>query len=182
MPGPVFLKGEEINLRTRERKDIPWMRDMINEKDIRRSGTNRYPMNEENEKDFFERNVVEGKDCVHLIIAKDGERKGFISLIDIDLEDGKAEIGLAISVDEQGKGYGTEASRLMTDYGFRELRLHRIYAGVFAPNPRSVKIWEGLGYKKECVMREHVYIDGEYRDKYIFGILREEWRSENYLD
>ncbi|MBS3816844.1 MAG: GNAT family N-acetyltransferase [Candidatus Thermoplasmatota archaeon] len=175
MNGAVFLESEEVKLKTVEEEDIEWMRDNINDPEIRAYTTGRYPLNLEQERKFFEGHVSEGRDPIHLLITRDGDRKGVISFIDMNRDAGNAEIGLWICADEQGKSFGTEASRLMTDYGFRELRLHRIYARVFAHNPASGKIWEKLGYREEGVMREHDFIDGDYRNLRIYGILREEW-------
>lgn len=174
----VFLKGEEVELKTIEEEDIEWMRDNIKDPEIRAYTTGRYPVNLEQETKFFEKQVSEGRDQIHVLITQDGDRKGMVSFIDIQRDSGNAEIGLWISADEQGKGFGTEASRLMTDHGFRELRLHRIYARVFEHNPASAKIWQKLGYLEEGVMREHEFIDGDYRDLHIYGILREEWQNK----
>ncbi len=177
MAGAVFISGENIDLLTIEEEDIEWMRDNINDPEIRAYTSRRYPVNIKQEKEFFEESVSSGDNKVHLMISYEGERRGVISLMDIDMERGNAEIGLWISSEEQGKGIGTEASRLMTDYGFKELRLHRIFARVFEHNPASARVWEKLGYEEEGVMREHGFIDGDYQNLRIYGILREEWRK-----
>ena len=177
MAGAVFINGENVDLVTIEEEDIEWMRDNINDPEIRAYTSGRYPVNMKQEREFFEKSVSSGDNKVHLMISQDGERKGVISLMNINKERGNAEIGLWISSDEQGKGIGSEASRLMTDYGFKELRLHRIYARVFEHNPRSARVWEKLGYQEEGLMREHDFIDGEYMDLRIYGILREEWEQ-----
>ncbi len=178
MTGAVFLEGEGIELRTIEEEDIEWMRDNINDPEIRKYTSMKYPLNYEQEKDWFENSVSSEGGPIHLLITEDKDRKGVISLMKVNKEGGNAEIGLWISGEEQGKGVGTEASRLMTDYGLRELRLHRIYARVFEHNPGSAKIWEKLDYQEEGCMREHDFIDGEYRDLRIFGMLRDEWQNK----
>ncbi len=175
MSGAVFLEGEDIELRTIEEEDIEWMRDKINDPEIRNYLQFRYPQNIQQEKEFFENQVSGGEGQSHLIISQDGESKGMISLIGIDAESGNAEIGLWIDPDEQNKGLGTKASRLMIDYGFKELRLHRIHARVFDHNVRSKKIWKNLGFEEEGVLREVDFIDGEFRDLHIYGLLEDEW-------
>ncbi len=178
MDGAVFLEGEDIELRTVEEDDIEWMTENINDPEIRSYTTMRYPANYEQEERWFEERVSGAEDTIHLKITEDGERKGLISLMNINKDSGNAEIGLWIAREEQGKGYGTKASKLITDYAFRELRLHRVFARAFEHNPASRKIWQNLGYREEGIMREHDFLDGEYRNLYIYGILRKEWEGQ----
>ncbi len=177
MSGSVFIEDEEIELRTIEKEDIEWMKDNINDPEIRKYTTMRYPTNYEQEENWFEKSVSGEGGRIHLLITENEKRKGIISFVNINKDSGNAEVGLWISSDEQGKGYGTKAAKLITEYGFRELRLHRVYARVFEFNLASKKIWEKLGYKEEGIMREHGYLDGEYRDMLIYGVLREEWNN-----
>ena len=177
MTGSVFLRSDDIELRTIEEEDIEWMRENINDPDIRRYTTMRYPINYEQEKEWFEKRVSGEGGPVHLLITEDGDRKGVISLMKINKEGGNAEIGLWISSEEQGKGYGTRASKVMIEYGFRELRLHRVYARVYEHNTSSKKIWKKLGFKEEGVLREGDFIDGEYEDIFMYGLLRDEWEE-----
>ena len=74
-----------------------------------------------------------------------------------------------------GKGYGTEATRLLLKFGFEELRLNRIWLTVFENNPRARKVYENLNFKEEGLMREHALIEGEYVDIVVMGLLRNEF-------
>ncbi len=179
MPGTVFISGDNVDLVTIEEEDIEWMRDNINDPNLRKTITARYPVNMKQEKEFFENVVSEREEGVHLIIAKENKRIGMISLFDINRDEGRAEIGIWITSSKQGKGHGTEACEIITEYGFRELRLHRIYARVLENNPASLKVFEKLGFVKEGNLRDHAFIDGDYQNMHVFGILREEWRRSN---
>lgn len=79
---------------------------------------------------------------------------------------------------EWGKGVATETVKLISAFGFNELDLHRLQAGVFANNFGSQKVLEKNGYKKEAVFRKKSFINkgDDYIDSYMYGILRDEWR------
>lgn len=76
-----------------------------------------------------------------------------------------------------GKGYGVEATKLLLDFGFNELNLHRIQLNVIAYNEKAIKTYERAGFKKEGVHRELVNRDGTRYDLYLYGLLRNEWNK-----
>lgn len=176
MPGAVFLKGQKINLRTVEEEDVKFLRDNINRQDVRTHLTARKPVNLKQEKDFFEE-VISSEDNVHLAISREEEIIGIISLEEDEKDLRVAELGIWIDPDHHGKGYGTEAAKLVTDYGFNELNYHRIMARAHGENKGSQRIWEKLGFTKEGELREQVYRQGEFTDAYLYGILEHEWSN-----
>jgi RimJ/RimL family protein N-acetyltransferase len=74
-----------------------------------------------------------------------------------------------------GKGYGTEVTRLIVNYGFLSLNLHRIMLTVSEPNIGAVKAYTKAGFRTEGVMRQSCFRDGHYHDKLIMSVLRPEW-------
>jgi len=79
--------------------------------------------------------------------------------------------------DTWGKGYGTEAGRLLLDYAFTRLGFHRVSIGVVALNERALGYWEGLGFKKEGVQRDGYHCNGEYSDFVMMSILEDEYEN-----
>ena len=87
---------------------------------------------------------------------------------------------LSISIGDRanwGKGYGGEAMRLVLDYAFRELNLHRIQLTVFEYNARAILLYEKLGFRREGVYREFMQRDGKRYDMYLYGLLSREWSA-----
>lgn len=103
----------------------------------------------------------------HLCIVKceNDELIGNIAFNKIDYKNGTAELGIFIGEENNlGKGYGSEAINLLTNYGFKELRLHTIYLTVLDNNPRAKKAYTKCGFN-ECGRRhEAIYRDGKYID------------------
>jgi RimJ/RimL family protein N-acetyltransferase len=87
-----------------------------------------------------------------------------------------AELQIRIGeVAERGHGYGTEAIRKLLNFSFKDLNLHRVYLHVFVSNEAAIRAYSKAGFSREGVLRQHTYIDGEYLDVIVMGILQEEF-------
>jgi len=174
MPGAVYLEAEAVTLTTIEEEDLPFLRDTINDPAVRAGVLYRPPLNLAQEREYFE-TVVCDDGSVNLLVCVDGEPAGTIGLEDIDEVNGTAEIGLFLAESHWGKGVGTESARLITDFAFRERRLHRVYARVRTDDEASARIWEKLGYRHEATHREAVFHEGEHVDLELYAALADEW-------
>jgi RimJ/RimL family protein N-acetyltransferase len=76
-----------------------------------------------------------------------------------------------------GKGYGTDAMRLIVNYGFRELNLHRITSSTISYNIGSIRVHEKVGFQREGVQRQSIQREGQRFDVIHFGLLRDEWAA-----
>ncbi|MFB6211637.1 MAG: GNAT family N-acetyltransferase [Halobacteriales archaeon] len=174
MPGPAFLHGEDVTLRTIEEADIDFLQENVNDPGIWRAIGRSRPVNRTQEAEFYE-SVVADDDSIQLLITVDGTAVGMISLQPINQQQGHAEIEFWIAEAHRQEGYGTEAARLMVGYAFDQLRLHKVIGQVFAFNDPSRRLFERLGFTQESVHREEQFVDGEYHDIYWYGILESEW-------
>lgn len=73
------------------------------------------------------------------------------------------------------KGLGREAERLMLEYAFNTLNLHRVEAYIYKTNPRSLAVAKKVGFREEGILRKREYLNGEYVDCMALGILKEEF-------
>lgn len=174
MPGALFLTGQWIDLHTIEESDLPFLQKSINSPAVRQHLTVRTPVNEVQEREWFEEQVT-SEDRVNLLIVGSDGPAGTVGLGPIDSPDGNAEIGIWIQESDWGRNYGTEASELLITYAFENLRIHRIEARVFEGNEASRNLWETLGFDHEAVHREAAYLHGEYIDVHRYAMLENEW-------
>jgi ribosomal-protein-alanine N-acetyltransferase len=86
-----------------------------------------------------------------------------------------AKLGYAIAADHWRYGYATDAVRTLVDFGFRELKLHRISAAMGPDNTASIAIVHRLGMTYEGCIRDHVYTNGGWRDSLLYSVLVDEW-------
>ena len=109
----------------------------------------------------------------------DGNRLiGFVGIFDIQWAHGDGWVGIGIGErDEWGKGYGTDAMRVILRYAFTEINLHRVSLGVFSYNPRAICSYEKAGFKREGAGRGGVLRDGQRSNDLYMGILRSEWEK-----
>lgn len=77
--------------------------------------------------------------------------------------------------DSVGKGIGTEATWMVTDYAFRALNANRVWLGCHAENFAAWKVYENVGYMLEGVLRQAIYSYGTFADTRQYGMLRSEW-------
>jgi len=89
----------------------------------------------------------------------------------------EADIGYELSPEHWGRGYATEATRALVDFGFRELGLHRISSWCIADNAASARVLERLGLRQEGRLRENEYFKGRWWDTLLYGLLESEWRA-----
>jgi [ribosomal protein S5]-alanine N-acetyltransferase len=87
-----------------------------------------------------------------------------------------AELGYELDPHYWGRGYATEAARAMLDFGFTELKLHRISAYCIAENSASSRVLERVGMRREGVQRQKEWMKGRWWDTYMYAMLRHEWR------
>ena len=92
--------------------------------------------------------------------------------LEVNKDQGRAELGYWIGVPHWGKGYATEAGRAMLAFGFETLKLHRITAHHFARNPASGRVLAKIGMQREGLLRQHVRKHGGFEDCVMYGILR----------
>lgn len=169
MPGPVYLAGDRLALRTLEPEDEAFVRRHWNAPELRHWFGKGDPIDDERLSAFLDEDAA-----VHFLPCRDGEPVGFLWLFGIDDGAGRAELGYWVVPDEQGNGYATEAAELGLRYAFDERRLHKVAARVLEGNAPSRRVLEKLGFREEGHLREHYFVDGEYVDATLFGVLADD--------
>jgi len=104
---------------------------------------------------------------------------GFIHLWWVIWAQADAFIAIGIGEPElRGKGYGTDAMRVLVRYAFHELNLHRVSLRVLAENARAIRAYEKTGFVIEGRERGADSRDGQRTDIIWMGLLREDWEKE----
>ena len=133
------------------------------------------PNTEEDSRGFVRQNIYDAglyprKRYALAIIESETQRlAGAAELHSRDIHNG--EIGYSLHPRFWGRGMATEAARLLIDFGFKELHLHRIYATCDPRNIASYKVMEKLGLTFEGRMRENLLIKDGWRDSLLYSIL-----------
>lgn len=116
----------------------------------------------------------DGETCFVFAVRSDDDLLGLVNIDDLDWTNSHAEIGIALTdKSARGKGYASEALRLICDYAFRELGLHRVWSRIIDGNEASMKLFSAAGFEMEGRMRSHVRRGGVWLDMTIWGLVRE---------
>jgi [ribosomal protein S5]-alanine N-acetyltransferase len=107
------------------------------------------------------------------VAIADDDLVGFVRLELSGVQAGK--LGFATAADYWRRGYALDATRTLVDFGFRELKLHRISAAMGPDNTASIAIVRRLGMTYEGRIRDHVYTNGRWRDSLLYSVLVNEW-------
>jgi RimJ/RimL family protein N-acetyltransferase len=181
-----IIRGERVYLRPSERADVPTFVRWFTDADVVRNLATRAPMSQAAEEQWFDRMLeAQGRTAYHFVICllADDRPIGTIGFHEIDLRNGTADFGIAIGEkDEWGKGYGTDATRAICDFGFAELRLERIGLYDYADNDRGRRAYAKAGFVHEGTLRRAHFARGDHHDVHVMSILRDEWLARRRRD
>ncbi|MFJ8461838.1 GNAT family N-acetyltransferase [Lysinibacillus xylanilyticus] len=111
-----------------------------------------------------------------ICLVENSQIIGDLAIMEIDLDNKKAMFRIALhSIENCGKGYGAEAVQLTQKFTFEELQLNRLELQVYSHNIRGMKSYEKVGFKKEGILRQSLYMNDKYSDEIIMSILRDEY-------
>jgi RimJ/RimL family protein N-acetyltransferase len=114
-----------------------------------------------------------GDDGGILVIARKEERIGFVSWFKVDFPPAHYwSMGIGLLPEARGRGYGTQAHRLLARYLFAHTTVHRIEGITEAENAAEQRVLEKAGFTREGVMRGVFWRDGAWRDGALYSLLR----------
>ena len=174
-----MLEGKNVNLRLMEKEDLPLFAEWFNKPEV---------FGEYNPLRQITKTEVEKMfDSPHelkpfIIEKKDGSKIGFIAhFYVLHPAVRQLEVGYSLVPSERGKGYCTEALEIMVDFLFLSKDIMRIQALTDLRNVASQKVLEKVGFKREGTLRKNFFVRGEWRDTYLYDILKEEWKEPKIL-
>lgn len=122
-----------------------------------------------------------GYDPMNLVIENEDEKPiGTIQLYGVDEMNKSCSLGVRIGdKDYWGKGYGEDAITALLKYAFTNLDMYRVSLKVYEYNIRAYKCYLKCGFKDEGKTRKSAFIDGQFYDEIIMGILKDDFIKEN---
>ena len=172
------LKGELIYLRALEPDDLDFLYRIENDKAIWEVSGTLQPYSRHILKKYLEasgRDIYEAKQLRLAICTHQKELVGLVDLYNFDPLNAHAGIGIIIADENsRNKGYGGEAIDLICNYGFRQLGLHQIYAGVAASNERSVHLFKKKGFLETGRKRDWLRRAGRFEDELFLQKIKQD--------
>lgn len=178
----VFLVGPRLYLRALEEADVSeeyahW----LNDPEVTRylTGSGQFPATIHSLKTFLQRFQNSTTDIIFAVIdRKTNLHIGNVTLNRIHWIHRTADTGIIIGRKAfWGKGYALEAWKLLLDYAFNRLGLHKVIAGALAEHEASLSVMKKLGFVVEGHLRQEFWVQGRYQDGLRLGLLQEEFSA-----
>lgn len=168
-----MIRGKKVNLRAIEREDLPLLRDMRNDVSQNQYFRTWKQLNMENQENFFQNFIMSDKHIVFGIYLQCRSCLiGECRLSYIDWQKRSAEVGIYIAPKYQNRGFGTEALKMLADYGFNQANLHRIATEIQVDNRKSIKMFEKVGFQHEGLLVDSFYRNGRYYNTIIMALIQ----------
>lgn len=165
-----------MNLRVAEKEDLPLIGGWRNNPEFQ--GEYNLLMQESNADLAKRYDNLRPDEKWFLIEKKDGTKIGLM----VTGPEGEAqEIGFGIVPNERGKGHCTEAVKIAVDYLFLAKPLACIQANAETNNIASQRVLEKAGFRRDGIARKANFARGDWRDEFLYSILREEWNGPKIL-
>lgn len=140
------------------------------------------PNSKRETKSFVDRALAALRDCprrdytLGIVVVASNRLIGGCGIHVSSPENREGWLGYCLNRHFWRRGYATETARGLTEFGFKDLGLHRIFATCDPANAESAHVLEKVGMKCEGHIREHRWAKGSWRDSLLYSILEQEWK------
>ncbi len=172
-----MLRGERVELRTRREEDVPILHAELYE-DVAtsiRSDTRPWRPVAVSASQYGVGQEGETTAAFSIVELASGELAGEASVWGINQFHRFGHIGMGLRPSFRGRGLGTDTVRVLCYYGFAIRGLHRMQLETLADNAAMRAVAERAGFVQEGQMRATSWVDGEFVDEIVFGLLADEW-------
>lgn len=180
--GHEFLAGTAIYLRSLEMGDRDRLWAWFADREVVRYSLSlwQFPFSQVETEEWLDRTIHDKKTLTLGIVERSsGILIGFAGIVGMRAISRTGEYFIFIGEKRcWSKGYGTETTQLIVNYGFAEFNLHRIALTVSDINVGGVTAYQRAGFVTEGRLRDAAYREGRYHDKIVMSILRTEWQKE----
>jgi RimJ/RimL family protein N-acetyltransferase len=173
--------GELVKLRALEMDDLDIILKYFNTLELRQYLTTAWPMSRNAERQWLERVTLSNPwNQGEIVLAiEDKETNAFLGTIgvfDVSKQHQRAEFGIAIhNPDNLGKGYGTDATKVMLWVAFHVFGLNTVFLHTLDSNKRAQRAYEKAGFKYVGTFRQAAFILGKFHDFVVMDITKDEF-------
>ncbi|HEO70780.1 MAG TPA: N-acetyltransferase [Candidatus Hydrogenedentes bacterium] len=175
-----MLSDDVIYLRKLEREDLEQTYEWFNTPYVYLIMGVESPVSRASQARWFDAMEADPTKIVFALCLQEGHRHvGNVSLDHIDRRHRNARISIFIGEKEfQGIGLGSRAMRLLVQYAFDYLNLHKLWSKARADDEELDRWYERLGFQCEGRQREQEFLEGRYVDKNLWGLLRSDFNAK----
>lgn len=175
-----MIRGNKTALRAVEQRDLTQLMEWRNRPDFRKYFREYRELNSDIQNAWFRNTVLNDSHTVMFSII-DGETDtllGCCGLCYIDWIHRNAELSLYIGYKDSyidNAGYADDACRVLLNYGFRDLNLHKIWAEIYQFDIKKEGLFRNFSFHRDAVLRDHHFHNGKWWDSTVWSILEDEF-------
>ena len=172
-----MIKGKIVGLRAVEKEDLKNLRDWRNNIDFRRNFRETRELNMANQESWFEKSCIGNPNDFMFIIERleDNKPIGACGLLYINWIIRSADFSFYIGHNNSyidSKGYSEEAARLLINYGFKNLNLHKIWMELFEFDKAKIDFFtKNFDFIIDGKLRDNCFEDGKYSNSFILSLI-----------
>jgi UDP-4-amino-4,6-dideoxy-N-acetyl-beta-L-altrosamine N-acetyltransferase len=176
-----MLKSEKIIIRAIEKTDLSTIAAWRSDPDMYDYFYEFLPISTHQQERWYEQQLANRDEINFAVADHEGKLIGTVSIYHIDRRNRKAEWGRLIIGDKncKGKGIGKEIERLVIQYAFDHLNLHKLYCEVIVSNDKVIAMHHGFGFQREAIFKDHVFKSGVYIDVVSMALLETAYRGDS---
>ena len=160
-------------LRPLERKDLPFIHDLDNERHTMAFWFEEPYESLDELTNLYNKHIHDDNER-RFVIDINKKFAGIVELVNINFIHRTSEIQIIVKSDFRGSGLAKSAMLKGLDYAFNILNMHKIYLFVDTENHKALHIYKDVGFIQEGILRQHFFVEGEYRDSIFMGIFKDE--------
>ncbi|MEV0474661.1 GNAT family N-acetyltransferase [Streptomyces prunicolor] len=176
-----MLRGTKIALRARHESDVPVLHAELYDDVATRSRVDSRPwrpVSPGSESSPFAVTEPDDDAAPFAVISLDNdELAGTAGLWGIDTHNRSAHLGISLRPGFRGRGLAVDVVEVLCTYGFTVRGLHRLQLETLADNTAMIRAASRAGFVQEGRLRRAAWVNGEFIDEVILGLLAEEWNS-----
>ncbi|MBR3906031.1 MAG: GNAT family N-acetyltransferase [Clostridia bacterium] len=173
-----MYQGKLVRLRAFDNSDLMYALSMNNDYNVMRTASSAilYPTTVEDQARFIANQTSYSSGDYQFAIERldNGCFIGQCGVMQINWKNRRAELGIMLTKEAAGKGFGTEAVSLLCKFAFDEMNLHKLKACVFSFNTPAIRCYEKCGFVHEGVLKDEVYREGQYHDACVMAKIKTE--------
>ncbi|WP_375106486.1 GNAT family N-acetyltransferase [Lysinibacillus fusiformis] len=174
-----MVKGQKVYLREISVNDSESIEKCFQNEEIMYMTGTRNLLTKEQIKEAIYRFKEDSRYDFAICLVDNDQVIGDLAIMEVDLDNKKAMFRIALhGLEDCGRGLGSEAVQLAQKFTFEELCLNRLELQVYSHNIRGIKSYEKVGFKKEGVLRQALFMNNAFSDEIIMSILLEEYMKK----
>lgn len=173
-----MYSGQLVKLRAYKEEDIEKAVEFINDEEVKKLMDSNipFPMTKWQEEEWV-RSRKANTDFTYDFAIEDlktGKYIGGCSINECDVKNRTCVVGIMIGDKEYwGKGYGSDALKVLIKFIFEEVNMNKIKLNVFSFNNRAIACYKKVGFKEEGILKKEIYRNGRYHDEIIMAMFKD---------